>query len=58
MTVLILNDFHPRFQSQKISGEISGAVTTVLTLVVSYLVPPSRKETTVIEAGAIKSAKT
>ena len=47
LAVLILNTYHPFFQTEdkKISGEISGAATTVLTFIVSYLIPPGRKET-------------
>ncbi len=59
LTVLILNTYHPFFRqnNNKISGEISGAATTVLTFIVSYLIPPGKKETVVIEDGITKSAK-
>ncbi len=59
LTVLILNTYHPFFKQKdnKISGEISGAATTVLTFIVSYLVPPGKKEIVVLEDGATKSAK-
>ena len=57
--VLILNTYHPFFQNEdkKISGEMSGAATTVLTFIVSYLIPPGRKEAIAIEEGVTKSAK-
>ena len=59
LTVLILNTYHPFFKQKdnQISGEITGAATTVLTFIVSYLVPPGTKETVVLEDGVIKSAK-
>ena len=59
LTVLILNTYHPFFRKEgnEISGEISGAATTVLTFVVSYLIPPGRQETIAIEEGITKSAK-
>lgn len=59
LTVLILNTYHPFFKQKdnKISGEIAGAATTVLTFIVSYLVPPSREEAIAIEEGVTKSAK-
>ncbi len=59
LTVLILNTYHPFFKQKdnQISGEISGAATTVLTFIVSYLVPPGKKETVAIEDGITKSAK-
>ncbi len=59
LTVLILNTYNPFFkeESNQISGEMSGAVTTILVFIVSYLVPPGRKEMVVIEDGIIKSAK-
>ena len=45
LMVLILNTYHPFFRNEdnKISGEISGAATTVLTFIVSYLIPPGKK---------------
>lgn len=51
LTVLILNTYSPFFEKKPISGEISGAATTVLTFIVSYLVPPGRKEAVAIEDG-------
>ncbi len=59
LTVLILNTYHPFFKQKdnQISGEITGAATTVLTFIVSYLVPPGTKETVVLEDGVTKSAK-
>ena len=59
LTVLILNTYHPFFRNEdnKISGEISGAATTVLTFIVSYLVPPGRQETLTEDRGITKSAK-
>lgn len=59
LTVLIFNTYNPFFieERNQISGEMSGAVTTVLMFIVSYLVPPGRKEMVVIEDGIIKSAK-
>jgi hypothetical protein len=58
LIVGILNAYVPFFADKPISGEISGAATTVLTFVVAYLVPPSPSETTFQDAsGAVKSAK-
>ena len=59
LTVLILNTYHPFFQneSKKISGEIFGAATTILTFIVSYLIPPSREEAIAIEEGIAKLAR-
>lgn len=59
LIVLILNTYHPFFKQEnnRISGEISGAATTVLTFIVSYLVPPSKKEAIAIEDGVTKSSK-
>ena len=59
LMVLILNTYHPFFRNEdnKISGEISGAATTVLTFIVSYLIPPGRQETITKEDETIKSAK-
>lgn len=59
--VLILNSYHPFFQQQKnqISGEISGAATTILAFIVSYVIPPSSKEVIINQNnGATKSART
>ncbi|HEY9771741.1 MAG TPA: hypothetical protein V6C71_25135 [Coleofasciculaceae cyanobacterium] len=59
LTVLILNTYNPFFkeESNQISGEMSGVTTTVLTFIVSYLVPPGRKEIVVMEDGVTKSAQ-
>lgn len=57
LMVLILNDFVIEDGRQKISGEITGAATTVLTFIVSYLVPPGKREIVLIEEGISKSAK-
>lgn len=57
LTVLIVNDFVIEEGKQKISGEITGAATTVLTFIVSYLVPPGKEETIAIEDGVTRSAK-
>jgi Na+/proline symporter len=59
LTVLILNTYNPFFKQNenKISGEISGAATTVLTFIVSYLVPPGREEMVVSENGITKSGQ-
>ena len=57
LTVLIVNDFVIEEGKQKISGEITGAATTVLTFIVSYLVPPGKEETIAIEEGVTRSAK-
>jgi hypothetical protein len=57
LTVLILNDFVIKEGNQKISGELTGAATTVLTFIVSYLVPPGMKETVVLEDSVTKSAQ-
>jgi len=56
LVVLILNAYFLP-PEKKISAEISGAATTVLTFVVAYLVPPGANETTVQDtSGATKSA--
>ena len=58
LIVAILNTYVPFFVHRPISGEISGAATTVLTFIVAYLVPPASGETTVVDqTGALKSAK-
>lgn len=59
LTVFLLNTHHPSFQdeSRKIPGEISGAATTILTFIVSYLVPPGKEEAIVMEDGVPQSAK-
>lgn len=59
--VLILNSYHPFFRQEQnqISGQISGAATTILAFIVSYVMPPSRKEVIISqENGATKSART
>ena len=58
-TVLILNTYNPFFRQNdnKISGEMAGAATTVLTFIVSYLIPPGKEETLVKKEGVTKSAK-
>ncbi|WP_106237839.1 hypothetical protein [Pleurocapsa sp. CCALA 161] len=59
LTVLILNTYNPVFKQpdSQISGEISSAATTILTFIVSYLVPPSREEIVVSEDGSAKSGQ-
>ena len=58
LVVGILNAYVPFFAHRPISGEISGAATTVLTFIVAYLVPPAPGETTAVDqTGAVKSAK-
>jgi hypothetical protein len=58
LIVGILNAYVPLFVHKPISGEISGAATTVLTFIVAYLVPPAPAETTVMDqTGAVRSAK-
>jgi hypothetical protein len=58
LVVAILNTYVPLFIHKPISGEISGAATTVLTFMVAYLVPPAAGETTVTnQTGAVTSAK-
>lgn len=58
LVVGILNAYVPFFVHQPISGEISGAATTVLTFIVAYLVPPAPGETSVVDpTGALRSAK-
>ncbi len=59
LIVLIFNTYHPFFKQEnnQIYGEISGAATTVLTFLVSYLVPPGRKEALAMENGVTRSAK-
>lgn len=59
LTVLILNTYNPVFKQQdsQISGEIASAATTILTFIVSYLVPPSREEIVVSEDGSAKSGQ-
>lgn len=57
LIVGILNAYVPFFANKPISGEISGAATTVFTFLVAYLVPPAPGETTVVDqAGTAKSA--
>ena len=58
-TVLILNTYNPFFKQQnnQISGEMSGAATTILTFIVSYLIPSARQEMVAIEEDVTKSAK-
>lgn len=59
--VLILNTYHPFFQQEinQISGEISGAATTILAFIVSYIMPPSNQEVIISQDnGATKSART
>jgi Na+/proline symporter len=46
LIVGILNGYVPFFEKKPISGEISGAATTVVSFLVSYLVPPDPNETT------------
>lgn len=46
LIVGILNTYVPFFEQKPISGEISGAATTVVSFVVSYLVRPDPSETT------------
>jgi hypothetical protein len=58
LIVGVLNAYVPFFAHKPISGEISGAATTVLTFIVAYLVPPAPGETTVVDqTGAVRSAK-
>jgi len=57
LIVASLNTYYPAFENKPISGEISGAATTVLTFIVSYLIPPGRQEMVAIEEGVTKSAK-
>ena len=57
LIVLILNTYSPFFEKKPISGEISGAATTLLTFIVSYFVPPGKDEYIALEDGFAKSAK-
>ena len=57
LIVLILNTYSPFFEKKPISGEISGAATTLLTFIVSYFVPPGKEEYIALEDGVAKSAK-
>ena len=58
LLVGILNAYVPFFIHKPISGEISGAATTVLTFLVAYSVRPAPDETTVPDpAGGALSAK-
>lgn len=47
LTVGILNTYVPFFADRPVSGEISGAATTVVSFVISYLVRPDPRETTI-----------
>lgn len=46
LTVLILNAYHPFFKqdNNEITGDMTGTATTILTLIVSYLIPPGKHE--------------
>ena len=57
LLVLILNTYVPFFEKKPISGEISGAATTVLTFIVAYLVPPGKNEAIAVEEDFTRSAK-
>lgn len=60
LTVLILNTYHPFFKhtDNQISGEISGAATTILTFIVSYWIPPGKQEAiAAADDGVTRSAK-
>lgn len=46
LIVGILNTYAPFFEKKPITGEISGAATTVVSFLISYLVRPDPSETT------------
>ncbi|HIK45464.1 MAG TPA: hypothetical protein IGR64_11350 [Leptolyngbyaceae cyanobacterium M65_K2018_010] len=58
LIVGILNTYVPFFEAKPISGEISGALTTVVSFLVSYMVPPDPTETVLQnEEGKTRSGK-
>lgn len=58
IAVYVLNTHVPAFEgNKKISPEVSSAATTVLTFIVSYLVPPGKNEAIAEEDGQLKSAR-
>jgi hypothetical protein len=58
LIVGILNTYVPFFVSKPISGEISGAATTVVSFMISYLVRPDPNETTTRDQeGNVMSAR-
>jgi hypothetical protein len=60
LTVLVLNNYVSSFKEKPITPEMTGTAITIVTFIVSYLVPPDQRETTVQdqEGNTISARKT
>ncbi len=58
LAVYILNGYVPPFVARPISAELAATVITLVTTIVAYLVPPNATETTVVDNGVAKTART
>lgn len=60
LSVLVLNNYTSFFKEKPITSEMACAVTTIVTFIVSYLVPPDQRETIIQdqEGNAISARQT